>query len=122
MIRKFGKIFGIVMILLGILGFLPKITERHLLLGIFEVNSTLNFVHLITGLLAYLVSRIGINIMRLFFQIFAVMYSILGFLGFAYTSKPIFRVIANNTADDWLHLLIAGFCIFIGFIFRKEKI
>jgi hypothetical protein len=108
------------MIFIGILGFVPGITEKDMFLGIFKVNAFLNFIHLITGLLAYFIGRLGINPSRLLFQTLGVIYAILGFLGFAHTSKHILRIIANNMADSWLHVAIALVCIFMGFFYKNR--
>ncbi len=120
MLKKYSKIFGIVMILIGLLGFIPGATEKEMFLGFFRVNPLLNFIHLATGLLAYFVGRLNFNATRLLFQVLGVFYAIIGFLGFVHGHKMILRVVANNMADSWLHLAIAVFCIFMGFFYKKS--
>ena len=107
------------MIFIGLLGFIPGITEKDLCLGIFRVNPLLNFIHLGTGFLAYFVGRIGYSLSRFMFQLVGVIYAFLGILGFAQGGKHLLRVIANNMADSWLHVTIALICLFMGFFYRK---
>ena len=119
MLKQYIKIFGIVMVFIGILGFIPGVTERDLFLGVFRVNPLLNFIHLGTGLLAYFSGRIGYALSRFMFQLVGVIYAFLGILGFAQSGKHILRVIANNMADSWLHVAVAVFCLFMGFFYKK---
>ncbi|MFS8563661.1 MAG: DUF4383 domain-containing protein [Rhabdochlamydiaceae bacterium] len=120
MLRQCSKIFGVLMILIGVLGFVPGITEKEMLLGMFKVHALSNFIHLITGLLAYFVSRMGVNPTRLVFQILGVFYAIFAVLGFAHPHKHIFKMMAHNMADTWLHVVVALFCIFMGFIYKNK--
>lgn len=120
MLKKCAKTFGIFMIFIGVLGFIPGITEKDMFLGIFKVNPFLNFVHLITGLLAYFIGRLNLIATRFLFQALGVFYAILGFLGFAHGHKLILRVIASNMADSWFHVALAIFCIFMGFFYRNR--
>ena len=52
-VRTLAKVFGVVFVLVGILGFVPGITSGGHLLGIFEVDTTHNIIHLISGILAF---------------------------------------------------------------------
>ena len=121
MLRKCSKIFGILMILIGVLGFVPGITEKEMFLGMFRVHVLLNFIHLATGLLAYFVGRMGVKPTRVLFQVLGVFYAIFGILGFAHAHKPMFKVVAHNMADSWLHIVIAVFCIFMGFVYKGKN-
>jgi hypothetical protein len=53
MVRTAAKLFGAVLVLVGILGFVPGITtdDGHLL-GIFHVNAIHNIIHLASGAVA----------------------------------------------------------------------
>jgi heme/copper-type cytochrome/quinol oxidase subunit 3 len=49
-IKTAAILFGIVFLLIGILGFVPAATPANgMLLGIFHVNTAHNFVHLASG-------------------------------------------------------------------------
>ena len=51
-LKTFAWIFGVVFILIGVLGFVPALNPGGLLLGIFEVNSFHNLVHILSGIAA----------------------------------------------------------------------
>ncbi|MBS0615916.1 MAG: DUF4383 domain-containing protein [Verrucomicrobia bacterium] len=120
MLRNVAKIYGIVFVVIGILGFVPGITYHQHLLGLFHVNAVHNLVHIVTGLVAYAVSRVDTRSCRMFFQIFGVIYAIVGFLGFFYGTKPVLGIIANNMADTWLHLVIGAVSLYFGFWYKKD--
>lgn len=123
--QKLAWLFGIVFLLVGILGFIPGITEdapgsfagensEGSLLGIFQVSVLHNLAHLAFGLgilaarkhataLTYLLVG-GIAYLGLF---------VLGILG-AMDWLP-----ADDT-DDWLHLALAAALLGGWFIAKKE--
>ena len=57
MAKTLAVLFGIVFLLVGILGFVPAVTKDEMLLGIFHVNAAHNCVHLLSGVAALLWSR-----------------------------------------------------------------
>ena len=115
MLKKIAIAFGIVFIVVGILGFVSAVTPNDRLLGYFLVNAAHNFVHLATGVVALIVGFAGERASRLFFQIFGVVYALVAVLGFVTPDKPLLGIVANNPADTWLHVLIAIVSLFIGF-------
>lgn len=120
MLKKFAKIVGIVFIVIGILGFIPGITYRGNLLGIFHVNTLLNLVHLGTGLIAYLASRSSMRAAQVFFQIFGIIYAALGLMGFGYGTRDIMGILANNLPETWLHLITGVVFIYCGFLYKSK--
>jgi len=120
MYRKFAKFFGILFIVIGILGFIPGITYHNKLLGLFMVNTTHNFIHLIAGAIGYWVSRMSMRASQLYLQIFGIIFAAIGLLGFGYGRRDIFGMIANNIADAWLHLIIGIIFLYVGFLNRPK--
>jgi len=51
MIKIAAVLFGIVFLLVGILGFVPAATNNEMLFGTFHVNTAHNFVHLASGII-----------------------------------------------------------------------
>ena len=52
-LHKLAKIVGYLFIIIGVLGYIPVLTdENNLLLGIFYVNGAHNLLHILTGLIA----------------------------------------------------------------------
>lgn len=119
--KKYAKIFGIGFIIGGILGFIPGITHDSKLIGIFHVNTAHNLFHLFTGVIGYWCSRESQKAAQLFLQIFGVVYGVIAVLGFGYGNAPIFGLIANNTADTWLHLAVAILSLDLSFLHKMRK-
>lgn len=119
--KKCARIFGVVLFLIGFLGFIPGLTTDDLFLGIFKVNNVTNALHLVTGLIAYLISNSSLRASQLFFQIFGIIYGIVAILGFGYDDADILGYIANNMADSWLHLFISLLSLYLGFLYKNVR-
>ena len=52
--RLFNQVFGVIYLLLGILGLFPGLYFGHRLLGIMHVNGADNVLHLVVGIVAVL--------------------------------------------------------------------
>jgi hypothetical protein len=126
MLKTYAKVFGLFFIVIGILGFIPGITYKaHIigkahLFGVFQVNGVLNCVHLVTGIVGYLVSRVSLRASQLFFQVFGIVYVAVGLIGFGYGSRDIFGIMANNLADTWLHLVAGLVSLYWGFLYKNK--
>lgn len=112
-VQKLAKLFGIVFVLIGVLGFVPGITSDGQLLGIFEVNTLHNIIHLATGLIAFWAMASVANA-RLFFKIFGLVYALVTILGFT-MGGDVLGLIHANMADNLLHLVIAAVALYAGF-------
>ena len=119
MLKTFAIIFGVIMIAVGLLGFVKEAAPDGLLLGVFHVNLIHNLIHLATGIAALLCGISSVETSRLFFQIFGVVYGIVALLGYYYLDLPIFGFIANNLADAVLHTVIAAVSLYLGFFYRE---
>ena len=115
MVKAAAILFGLVFLVVGILGFVPAATNNEMLLGIFHVNLAHNIVHLASGAIFLLCGMAGAGASRTFFRIFGVVYALVAALGFYYGDEPILGVVANNTADVWLHVGLAVVMLFLGF-------
>ena len=115
MLRKMATIFGVVFLIVGVLGFVPGLTDDGHLLGIFHVNPAHNLVHILSGLAALLAASASERAAQNFFRIFGVIYAAVAILGFLSGDEPILGIIANNTADNWLHVAIAAVSLALGF-------
>jgi hypothetical protein len=111
--RKFARIFGIVLVLVGVLGFIPGITADGHLLGIFEVDTVHNIVHILTGIVALLLAGTEAKA-RMFFKVFGVIYALVLVLGLL-MDGDVLGLFHVNMADNVLHLVIAVVALWIGF-------
>lgn len=119
MVKTIAIIFGIILLIVGIIGFIPALSPNNAIFGIFKINALHNFIHIVTGIIAIWVGSVTERASILFFQIFGVIYGIIAILGFFYMDSPIFGIVANNIPDAWLHVVIAVFSLVVGFGSKK---
>lgn len=111
---------GIVLTLVGILGFVPGITSDGLLLGIFAVDTLHNIVHLVTGVLALVAAMGSGAYVGLYFKVFGVIYALVAVAGLAMGS-PVLGLIEANMADHVLHIALAAVFLYAGFGMRQSS-
>jgi hypothetical protein len=116
MVKSAAVLFGIVFILIGILGFVPGVTDHEMLLGIFHVNAAHNVVHLLSGAAALFAGLTSAGAARIYFRVFGVIYGLVAVLGFLMGDGMLLGMISNNTADTWLHVGIAAVSLLLGFM------
>ena len=110
---RVAKLFGVVFLLVGILGFIPGITSNGHLLGIFEVDALHNIIHLLSGILAFAMGG-SVSGARNYFRIFGVVYAVVTVVGFL-QGDTVLGLIGVNMADHILHLIIAVVALWFGF-------
>jgi hypothetical protein len=118
MLRKAALVFGVVFVLIGILGFVPALrtnnnTDMPLLLGLFMVGGVHNAIHLISGVGALLGSKTE-KYSQLYFRVFGVVYGLVTIIGFV-QKTTVLGIIDVNMADNFLHLAIALASLTLGF-------
>ena len=106
-----AKVFGVVFLVIGVLGFVPGITSNGHLLGIFEVDTIHNIIHIVSGIAA--LAMAGSSAM-LFFKGFGVVYLIVTIVGFL-QGDTVLNIIGVNMADNLLHLVVSLAALYIGF-------
>jgi hypothetical protein len=116
-IRAMAFILGLILIIAGVLGFVPAFVKDGLLFGFFEIDEMHNIVHLVSGALALLASA-STPYSQLYFQVLGIFYGIVTILGFVFSGNLLFMHV--NFADNLLHLAIAAFAIFFGFVFKID--
>lgn len=115
MLANISKAFGAVLLVVGLLGFVPALTPDGLLLGIFHVNALHNVIHILSGVAALAAGFSGYRYSKLYFQVFGVVYALVAVLGVFYGNDPILGLIAHNYADLFLHIAIAATALTLGF-------
>jgi hypothetical protein len=119
MVKTAAILFGIVFLVVGILGFVPACTTdmngMPMLLGIFHVNTAHNIVHLASGAVFLLCGMASASASRTFFKLFGVVYALVAVLGFYYGDQPLLGIISSNRADTWLHVGLALVMLILGF-------
>lgn len=114
-IRVLAYLFGLILLLVGVLGFMPAFTPNNLLLGYFEVNDLHNIFHIVSGVAALILAMDSIY-SRWFFRIFGLIYAAAAIVGFWH--PDMMGMMTMNMADNVLHTVIAVVALFIGFAVR----
>lgn len=109
MLKRVAMVFGVVFLLIGLLGFVPGITSTdssgmQQLLGIFMVDALHNTIHILTGLIG-LWAAMDNKYSKWFLVGAGVVYGLLAVIGFFDTG--LLGITKTNTADTWLHLVLA---------------
>jgi hypothetical protein len=116
MVKSAAVLFGVVFLLVGILGFVPAVTKDQMLLGIFHVNAAHNVVHLLSGAIALFAGMTSAGAARIYFRIFGVVYGLVAVMGFMMGDTLLLGLISNNAAVTWLHVVIAAVSLLLGFM------
>lgn len=114
MVKKLALYFGIVLTAVGVLGFVPGITDGEMLLGMFHVDALHNIIHIATGLLGILVGTMWASHASVYFKVFGVVYAAVAVLGFIQGSS-VLGLFGVNMADNALHVAIAAIALYVGF-------
>jgi hypothetical protein len=122
-IQRIAQIFGIVFLLVGILGFVvsgsnmeadPEMADK--LFGLFPVNAVHNGVHLAFGIWGLLAAR-SYEGARNYAIIAGVIYALLVILGVVVPDG--FGLVPLGGNDIWLHGLLAGALLAAGFSAKR---
>jgi hypothetical protein len=121
MAKTFAMVLGVVMLLIGTVGFVMNPAGGRLF-GIFAVDGPHHLIHFVTGIAGIAAAFMGWA--RVFCQIFGIVYLLVGVLGFVATdsSGMLLGLIHNNMADNILHLAIGGAAAYVGFIGDKAPV
>jgi Domain of unknown function (DUF4383) len=118
MANTLAKVFGFILVAVGFLGFVPGVTSDGHLLGIFEVDTLHNIIHIATGL-AGLAAAWGMWSTGMFFKVFGVVYAVVAVVGFI-QGDTVLGLIMTNTADHALHLVLAVVFLYVGFGMKER--
>src|SRR3954452_22296961 len=81
MVKTMAVLFGVILLVVGILGFVPGVTKDEMLLGIFHVNTVHNVVHLLCGAVALFSRMTSVGASRNYFRIVGVVYGAVAMRG-----------------------------------------
>jgi hypothetical protein len=123
MVQTVARVFGVVFLLVGVLGFLasgmsmesdPALAPR--LLGLFPVNALHNVVHLLFGVWGLAASRTSSGA-ELYAKGAGAIYLVLAVLG--YVAPTTFGLIPIGGHDIWLHAVLGVVLLGTGFLAPK---
>ncbi|GAA3398403.1 DUF4383 domain-containing protein [Cryptosporangium minutisporangium] len=122
---------GALFVLVGLLGFIPGLTTNYddlgvagheseaLLLGVFQVSILHNVVHLLFGVAGLLMARTA-RTATLFLVGGGAIYFLLFLYGLVIDHESGANFVPVNTADNWLHLLLAAGMIGAGLLLGRR--
>jgi len=124
-------VVGLMFVVVGVAGFVPGVTT-HLgdmtgaghtsgshLLGIFQVSVLHNALHLLLGVLGILAARAA-GAARAFLVVGGIAYAGLWLYGLLVDQTSSANVVPLNTADNWLHLVLAVAMVLLGLIMPRR--
>jgi hypothetical protein len=118
MVRRVAMVFGIVFLLLGILGLISPggmsmgMSSPGMTLGLFPVNLLHNIVHLLFGVWGLIASR-SFTGAKMYAQVGGVVYIVLAICGWLLPDT--FGMLPNGGHDIWLHALLGLVLAGVGF-------
>jgi len=130
--RMAAKVVAAVFLLVGVLGFVPGITTDYdgmtfaghestaMLLGIFHVSILHNIVHLLFGIVGFLLARTASGATAFLIGGGAV-YLVLWLYGLLIDHDSAANFVPLNTADNWLHLFLGLGMIGLGVALRRTR-
>lgn len=120
-LKNFSIVFGVVFLAIGILGFVPGITnDQDKLLGIFQVSVLHNIIHILSGAAALLAAK-SEDYAQLYFRIFGAVYAIVAVVGLIQKDTVLGVIDPINMADNILHVVLAVVILGIGFGIPKSS-
>jgi hypothetical protein len=131
-IQLAALVVGAVFLLVGVLGFIPGITtgfggmtfagheSEAMLLGLFQVSVLHNIVHLLFGVAGLAMAR-SVAGARNFLIYGGVIYAVLWIYGLVIDQSSAANFVPVNTADNWLHLVLAVGMIALGFLLGRDR-
>lgn len=117
MTKTLAKLFGVIFIIVGILGFISNPIVGGM--GFFQANGAHNVVHILLGLVLLLASGTEAKA-AVWLKIIGIVYLVVAILGFAMMpamsmSTDLLGFIKINNADNWLHVVLGLVVFFSGF-------
>ena len=132
-IQKAAMLFGIIFLLVGILGFIPGITSNFddlgfagrdseaELLGIFQVSVLHNIVHALFGV-AGLLAASSWAASKNYFVWGGVLYLILWLYGLLIDNDSSANFIPINEPDNWLHFVLGVAMLATGYLVSRRVV
>lgn len=120
MAKTLAMVFGIIFVLLGVLGFVPNpLISAD---GLFVVNTMHNLIHLVTGLILLGVAFMAADKSGLWLKILGVVYLLLAVLGFVMMPSGGTLLGADmNMSDHWLHVVLGVVLVAAGFMAKDSS-
>jgi hypothetical protein len=129
-IQRAALLFGVVFLVVGVLGFIPGITTDYdrlttfddvgaKLLGIFGINILENIAHLLYGVVGILAAS-SWAFSRIYFLWGGVVYLALWLYGLVIDERSAANFLGVNMAAHWLHFVLGLVMVALGFLLARR--
>jgi Domain of unknown function (DUF4383) len=124
-------VVGVAFLVPGVLGFIPGVTTHYemldfaghesgaKLLGIFGISVLHNIVHLAFGIAGLVFAR-SVSGARGYLIVSGVIYLMLSIYGLLIDHDGAANFVPIDTADNWLHLVLAAGMLVLGFLLGRR--
>ena len=130
-LQKAAFVFGIVFLVVGVIGFIPGLTtdysrlttfdgEGARVLGLFGVNWLENVAHLLYGAAGLALARTWQSA-RLYFIVGGIVYLILWIYGLVIDLDSAANFLGLNTAGNWLHFVLGVVMLGVGLVLGRRE-
>ena len=132
-VQNAGMGVGIVLMVVGVLGFIPGITARYgelmflgpdshaMFLGLFQVSMLLNIVQLVIGATGWAMSRSEMGARR-FLMGAGALYIVLSIYGLSVGVDSAANFLSLNMPDNWTHMVLGVLMIACGWMFSRHSV
>lgn len=122
MAKKIAVLFGVIFVLVGVLGFFPNPLVG--MEGVFETDALHNIVHLLFGIILLVVAMKAPGKSALWLKILGAVYLLLALLGFFLISEggKLLGLVQMNHADHWLHVVLGVVLLVAGFMGKGSQV
>lgn len=114
MVGTLARVFGVVFVVVGLLGFVPQATPNGALLGIFPVNALHNIVHIGLGVWGLAVGGTAAGA-GTYMRGLTIIYALLAVLGLIPATNDLFGLVPLHGPDVALHAVLAAAAAYLGF-------
>ncbi len=130
-VQNVGMGLGIVVMLVGVLGFIPGVTTQYselmflgpashaMILGLFQVSMLLNIVQLAIGATGWAMSRTEHGA-RNFLLGAGALYIVLAIFGLIVGVDSAANFLSLNMMDNWTHLVLGIVMVAAGWLFSRS--
>ncbi|MEF3121250.1 DUF4383 domain-containing protein [Kocuria flava] len=131
-VQTAALLYGVVFLLVGVLGFVPGITTGYdslqfaghtseaMLLGVFQVSILHNLVHLLYGIAGLALAR-SAGGARAYLRWGGAVYLLLWLYGLLIDKESAANFVPLNSADDWLHLALGVTMVALSFLRGHDR-
>lgn len=119
LLTTFAIIFGIVLLVVGVLGFIPQLKTNGLLFGLLNVDANHNVIHIFFGLIG-LWSASCPRASQLYFRIIGIIFVLIALLGFWHEEYPSFEFFSKDIFHSIFLLVIGVAALVLGFVTKHK--